>query len=157
MKKIENGPHDCELRDGMPLGMMLTKVAHCNDNVIKEELDAIGAQKAFGGVLMHIAHHDGIMQSDLAKHMNFTAPTISVTVQKLEENGYIVREADVSDQRKFRIRLTEKGIEMTEKIRRTFAKCENVLAKGFSDEELRTIRALLIKMYTNISEDKTKE
>ena len=157
MKRIEKKPQSHEFRDGMPLGMMLTMVAHCHDNVIREELDAIGAQKAFGGLLMQIAHHNGIKQSDLAKKMNFSAPTVSVSVQKLEENGLVVRQPDSNDQRGFCIYLTDRGSEMTEKIKETFVKCENVLAKDFTPEQLDTLRSLLKKMYTNISEEKTKE
>ena len=142
-----------KFNDSMPLGMMLSMVAHCHDNVIREELDAIGAQKAYGGVLMQIMHHEGAKQSEIAKHMNFSAPTISITVQKLEENGLIVRKADENDQRQFRIFLTDKGKDMTEKIRNTFTKCENVLAKNFTQEELIMIRSLLKKMYKNISEE----
>ncbi len=157
MNKFENRTQNHEFRDGMPLGMMLTMVAHCHDNIIREELDAIGAQKAFGPVLMHISHHNGIRQSELAKNMNFSAPTISVTVQKLVDNGYVSRVSDEEDQRSFCIYLTDKGNEMTEKIRQTFKKCELMLSKDFSADQNETLRALLKKMYINISEEKAKE
>ena len=157
MNKVETSPQNHEFRDGMPLGMMLTMVAHCHDNIIREELDAIGAQKAYGQVLMHISHHNGIRQSELAKNMNFSAPTISVTVQKLADNGYVSRLPDEEDQRSSCVYLTEKGVDMTEKIKQTFKKCEKMLSKDFSADQLDTIRAFLKKMYINISEGKTKE
>ena len=154
LDRFENRTDNNEFRDGMPLGLMLNMVSHCHDNIIKSELDAIGAQKAFGGVLMHIARYDGINQSDLAKHMNYSAPTISVTVQKLEEGGFIKRIPDEYDQRQFSITLTDKGKEMAEKIHQTFVRCENVLAKDFTPDQLETLREFLKKMYSNISEEK---
>ncbi len=154
MARKDEGPHIKKFQDDMPLGMMLNMVAHCHDNIIREELDAIGAPKAFGGILMHLSHHEGVKQSEIANKMNFSPPTVSVTVQKLEEGGYIERVPDEKDQRQFRIYLTDKGREMTGKISDTFSKCESVLAKGFTDQESVLIRFLLKKMYTNLSEEK---
>ena len=156
MKKNERDRHRHEFRDDMPLGMMINMVAHSNDNMIRERLDEIGAPKAFGSTLMQINHHEGAKQSDIAKHMNFSAPTISVTVQKLEECGYIERKPDENDQRQFRLWLTDSGKEMTHKIHETFRLCESRLTKKFSQDEIDTLRSILKKMYTNMTEEKTK-
>ena len=156
MDKFEKKHHRHEFRDDMPLGMMINMVGHCHDNMIRERLDALGAPKAFGAILMQIKHHEGAKQSDLAKHMNFSAPTISVTVQTLEESGYIERRPDENDQRQFRVYLPESGREMTERIHNTFCVCEATLAKNFSQDEIETLRSLLKKMYSNMSEDKDK-
>lgn len=155
MDKFEKGKCRHEFRDDMPLGLMINMVAHSNDNMIRERLDEIGAPKAFGGILMQIKHHEGAKQSDLAKHMNFSAPTISVTVQKLEESGYVERRPDENDQRQFRLWLTDNGKEMTRKIHETFCICENTLTKNFSQDEINTLRAILKKMYINMTEEKT--
>ena len=157
MNKFDNSPQKLEFKDTMPLGLMLTMVAHCHDNIIREKLDAIGAQKAFGHILMHIYHHNGINQSELAKNMNFSAPAVSVTVQKLVDYGLVERETDTSDRRNFCIYLTEKGVEMTEKIRQTFQTCERLLVNDFSADQIDMLRTLFKKMYTNISEEKNKE
>lgn len=154
MGKIGKREHNGEFRDDMPLGMMIGRIAHSHDNMIRERLDALGAPKAFGGILMQIKHNEGEKQSDLAKHMNFSAPTVSVTLQKLEDSGYVERRPDENDQRQFRIWLTESGYAMTEKIHNTFAVCESVLAANFSQDEIEKLKTLLKKMYMNISEEK---
>lgn len=48
-------------------------------------------------------------QRDLAQHLHIRPATLTVTLQRLETTGLIVREADPADARVQRVGLTEKG------------------------------------------------
>jgi MarR family transcriptional regulator, organic hydroperoxide resistance regulator len=61
-------------------------------------------------ILDHLDAVETTVLSDLAKHMGVTPSTMSLAIDRLERNGYVVRERDAADRRRVRIRLTEAGV-----------------------------------------------
>lgn len=61
------------------------------------------------GCLRVLAREDGISQSDLARRMWVSKPTVSAMLQKMESGGLIERRPDERDQRVVRIHLTDDG------------------------------------------------
>jgi len=47
---------------------------------------------------------------DLARHMGVTASTMSLTIDRLVRDGYVVRERSEQDRRRLDLRLTEAGV-----------------------------------------------
>jgi DNA-binding MarR family transcriptional regulator len=62
---------------------------------------------------MHILEATGKnpdqQMSEIARKLRITLPTLTVSVQRLEEKGYITRKRAGSDRRKVNIALTERG------------------------------------------------
>jgi DNA-binding MarR family transcriptional regulator len=48
--------------------------------------------------------------NDLARHMGVTAATMSLTADRLERKGYVVRLRDTTDRRRVHLRLTSAGV-----------------------------------------------
>jgi MarR family transcriptional regulator, organic hydroperoxide resistance regulator len=65
-------------------------------------------------VLDHLDEHDPTTLNDLAAHMGVTASTMSLTVDRLERKGYVVRLRDVADRRRVQVRLTAAGVRVRE-------------------------------------------
>jgi len=61
------------------------------------------------GILSHLDDEDPTMVGELAEHLGVTASTMSLTLKRLEEVGYIRRDRDPSDRRVTNVRLTEAG------------------------------------------------
>ena len=61
-------------------------------------------------VLDHLDEVEPTTLNDLAKHMGVTAGTMSLTVDRLERRGYVVRIRDVADRRRVHLRLTSAGV-----------------------------------------------
>lgn len=61
-------------------------------------------------ILDHLDAVQTTVLTDLARHMGVTASTMSLGIDRLERNGYVVRERDAADRRRVRIRLTEAGV-----------------------------------------------
>ena len=68
---------------------------------------AVSAHRA--GILSHLDDEDPTMVGELAEHLGVTASTMSLTLKRLEEVGYIRRDRDPSDRRVTNVRLTEAG------------------------------------------------
>ncbi len=61
-------------------------------------------------VLDHLDEVEPTTLNDLAKHMGVTAGTMSLTIDRLERKGYVVRLRDASDRRRVHLRLTSAGV-----------------------------------------------
>ena len=65
-------------------------------------------------VLDHLDEVDPTTLNDLAGHMGVTAATMSLTVDRLEEKGYVGRLKDTADRRRVHLRLTSAGVRVRE-------------------------------------------
>ena len=61
-------------------------------------------------ILDHLDTVESTVLSDLAEHMGVTASTMSLAIDRLEANGYVIRQRDAVDRRRVRIRLTDAGV-----------------------------------------------
>ena len=61
-------------------------------------------------VLDHLDDVDPMTLNDLARHMGVTPGTMSLTIDRLERKGYVVRLRDVADRRRVHLRLTSAGV-----------------------------------------------
>ena len=61
-------------------------------------------------VLDHLDEVDPITLNGLARHMGVTSGTMSLTIDRLERKGYVVRLRDVADRRRVHVRLTTAGV-----------------------------------------------
>ena len=61
-------------------------------------------------VLDHLDEIDPITLNGLARHMGVTAGTMSLTIDRLERKGYVVRVRDAADRRRVHVRLTSAGV-----------------------------------------------
>ena len=61
-------------------------------------------------VLDHLDEVDPITLNGLARHMGVTPGTMSLTIDRLERKGYVVRLRDVADRRRVHVRLTTAGV-----------------------------------------------
>ena len=61
-------------------------------------------------ILDHLDEIDPITLNDLARHMGVTAGTMSLSIDRLERKGYVVRLRDTADKRRVHLRLTTAGV-----------------------------------------------
>ena len=74
-------------------------------------------------------------QLELAKLTHLTAPTVSVTLQKMEQNGLITRTPDPQDMRQIRVRLTQQGRELHHIVVEIVKETEQNVLSGVTPEE----------------------
>lgn len=134
-----------ELKD-VPLGILLRRVEHYHDMRVRERLDSCGITKALGPFLMTISKNEGATQIEIAGKMHFTAATVSVTIQKLLDCGYITRIQDSTDSRQLRIFLTEEGKKKAGEMHKIFGEIENELVLPLTESEITELRRLLLKI-----------
>lgn len=119
--------------------------------VMQSYLNETGVYQAQHRLLMRIYHNPNVSQKDIATAMDVSPATIAVSLKKLEKGGYIKRETDMGDNRLNQITITEKGNRVVEQSKRIFESADKKIFEGFTDEEKRTLSALLDKLGSNLA------
>ncbi len=65
-------------------------------------------------ILDHLDELEPTTVMDLAAHMGVTSATMSLSVDRLERKGYVVRLRDATDRRRVHVRLTTAGVRIRE-------------------------------------------
>jgi DNA-binding MarR family transcriptional regulator len=85
-------------------------------------------------------------QKSLSDALGISPAAVTTTLRSLERKGYIVKQSDDADNRRKRIRITEKGTALINNSREVARRVNRGMYEGFSDEELN----LLADYYSRI-------
>jgi DNA-binding MarR family transcriptional regulator len=99
-----------------------------------------------GGMLLTVARHDGLTQSDLARMMRVELPTLVGSIKDLVAAGLLKRDRPPEDRRAWSLRLTPLGREAAATVERFIAWREDVLLADFTEAERRVLRELLARI-----------
>lgn len=94
------------------------------------------ATMSMGFVLLNINSDEGTPATKIAPLMGLEARSLTRLLKSMEEKGLVYREADKSDKRSVRIRLTKEGRSKKEKARETVLKFNEVVRKIIPIEKL---------------------
>ena len=96
--------------------------------------------------LLELYHCDGVNQEELSSYLNIDGANTTRAINKLEQEGYVIRKADESDKRAYRLYLTDQAIEIKPQILGLMEDWEDSLLLEFSPEEKETFIGLLKKI-----------
>jgi DNA-binding MarR family transcriptional regulator len=65
-------------------------------------------------ILDHQDEREPLALLDLAKHLGVTASTMSLQIERLVKQGYVLRERDAKDARRLRLRISQAGLQIRE-------------------------------------------
>lgn len=132
------------------LGYWVFSVAHLMTRAMNDELGKLGITYRQWEVLCWLSYMGEITQSELADHMRIEAPTLVGVIDRMERDGWIVRETDPTDRRKKIIRATEKVEPMWEQM----VDCaKDVRAKALRDvapEDVKKTKEILTMIRGNL-------
>jgi len=95
------------------LPRMFRSIKHeMRNSVVETTNKEMGEQQI--GILYTLKTQGSLLTSELAKKFDVTNPTITRTVDRLVEMGYVERQPDADDRRKIYLRLTPEGVKMGE-------------------------------------------
>lgn len=116
----------------------------------RETLHAEGLFAGQHELIGMMYYNPGIAASALAKKLDLTQATVSVSLKRLEKVGFVKREIDESDSRVTKLFLTDDGKNVHKKIEEAIVTAEDKLVLGMTDEEIRQFRGLLLKGIHNL-------
>jgi DNA-binding MarR family transcriptional regulator len=109
------------------------------------------------GVLGRLRHKDSRTLGDLAEELDVSPRNITGLVDHLEEDGLVERYPDPEDRRAIRVRLAPAGKQKLADIKKEMGNQRHGLVAGFTDEELKQLRHLCLKLVQNMTATKELE
>ena len=102
-------------------------------------------------ILAVLYKKDGCSQKELVKELGVKPPTVTVSIQRLEKSGLIIRRQDERDQRVSRIYLSEEGRAIIKEGIQMAKEGEKQILAGFSESELCLMRRFCMQIKENIA------
>ena len=113
-----------------------------------------GLPASYRMMIFHLARMtDGVTQLELVKATHLKPPTVSVTLQKMELDGYVTRKTNENDLRETLVYLTDRGKDIDKKIRIMHEEEDNAALAGLTADEISTLQYILNKVIDNLIGD----
>ena len=130
--------------------MLVNKASKLFRNHMRINTDKEGLNDTYRPIIMILAREDNLTQLELVKRTHFSAPSICLTLQKMELEGLIERKIDEEDKRQTRVHITSKGMDFHNKIINLIQDVEKEIFSDISLEEQeeanKTLRKIIDKL-----------
>ena len=131
--------------------------SHGFRNSMDRWLDKHGLSEGRMGVLWMLRRSGASTLGDLAAALDVSPRNVTGLVDHLERDGLVVRTPDLEDRRAIRAELSPLGKAKLESIRKEMAAARDTIVAGFTDNELKDLRHLCLKLVLNMSAKKELE
>lgn len=139
---------------GRDLSHELSRLQRCVDRqlrrCIEKHVDQSGIYRGQHMMLMWLGRNPGATQAQLAKARDISPAATTNALQKLEKDGYILRQPDADDSRINHLQITDKGRSVIEQSIQTFQKIDQDMYQGFDEEELLRLKSYYERMLNNL-------
>ena len=113
-------------------------------------IDGVMSQPGARLVLSVLAVNDGVSQREVVEMTHLKAPTVSVILRKMEDEGMVERKRNPSDKRETRVHLTEYGKEVDMRGIAKIKETDALALRGLESDEYELLMKLLGKMKDNL-------
>jgi len=114
-----------------------------------ETLQEFGLFHSQWSILYCLVNRGELSQTEISRYLHVERPTVTRTIRKLEENGWIERSKGI-DKRENLIRLSETAEEKMPSIREKIQSFEIEQLDGIKGEELATVNKTLKKIMKEV-------
>lgn len=115
-------------------------------DVIKTELDRLGIEDINNvqTLILSNINEDQLTVGELTIRGYYLGSNVSYNVKKLVDNGYLIQERSSHDRRMTRVRLSDKGLDLTAKIDELYQRNADALGQGVvTGEQLKELNSVL--------------
>ena len=132
------------------LGYQIGLLSRLFDRTLESQMTAYKVLPGQFPALVMLYQQDGLTQADLCKRINVEQPTMANTLNRMERDGLIRREADASDKRRARIYLTDRALAFKDNLMETARQVPTQALAGLSGPEQDMVFHLIGKMIENL-------
>ena len=125
---------------------LLAKAYQRAHGILKEHLRPFGLTTVQQLILAALGMEDGQSAGEIGQKLVLDSATLSGTLERMAENGWISKEADPHDRRVVRIHLTPKAKKLNQELRKARELSNQEILKGLSLEEKVLVKRLLRDM-----------
>lgn len=132
---------------------VIGSIARELDSIANVEFKEINLTKGQFLYLARVCENPGIIQGELAELLRVDRTTAARALRKLEDQGLISRQFTADNQKIKRLYPTEKGRSVYPIIKRENEYSNATALQGLSEEEVKQVRNLLLRVEKNVNAD----
>lgn len=138
-------------RDGSRFVESLNEVSYLYGELVCRDMEKIGMRYSYRHILKPLMENKTLTQLELVNLTGQKAPTVSITLRNMENDGIVRREKNSTDRRETHVYITDKGKKMYKKVLSALEKADKAILKDISESELESLVSVLEKMKENIN------
>lgn len=142
--------------DGPPSRDSIGPRVMCLSKLIRDGFNRAAAdQGLFSGqqdIVLALVENEGVTLGTLAKMLDVSTATMSVSVKRMEKAGFIRKAPDKTDARIVRLYPTDKAKLAPVRIKAQMDEIDRVIRKGMTQRQTEELSALLDAAIKNVSE-----
>ena len=135
------------------LEILFRTIVHMHMNCVKEEFDKNDLQSASHPQILFLLAHGSenrASQKEIADRLGVSAPTVAVSVKRMEKAGLVRKVADEKDLRRNLIALTDQGRRVVQESHVVFHAIEKDMFRGLSEQEQEQLKTLFLRIVSNL-------
>ena len=134
--------HDC-------IGYRILQIHKAHRNRAEAALNELGLHTGQELLLFQLWNEESLTQSQLVDNLCVEPPTVTKTLQRLEQAGLVERRQDTEDARVSRVYLTPEGRALQAPVQKIWEDLETLTVQGLSEVE----KALMFRLLDQISDN----
>lgn len=122
---------------------LLAKAYQRAHGILKVHLKDFGLTTLQQLILAVVEREEGLSAGEIGARLTLDSATVSGTLERMAESGWIIKEPDADDRRVVRVRLTSKARELGASLREARQQANQEVLEGLSLEEKVLLKRLL--------------
>ena len=131
---------------------LLQSAARLSRTALASRLNGQGLYPGQEQIVLVLAEEDGQTPGQLALRLGVRPPTITKTLNRLQGQGFLAKQASEQDGRQAHVFLTESGRDAIKAIEKSVRKTQKLALKGLDKKEQKTLAKLLRRIEANLSD-----
>lgn len=131
------------------VGYLIRDAHRSFDRVISAQLALHGILSAQWSALRVLWDEENLSQVEIAERMKIERASLTMLINGMEKSGLITRTVDITDRRKMRIRLTQKGRDMKRPLLPIGDAVNMRATQGFTEKDIKTLKRLIVRLIKN--------
>lgn len=143
----ESNMEKCEIRD------TLVEMEFARKRILQPYFQKLGLSPGQPRILNKLYEKDHVTQRELADRCGMDSATMSRTLDRLEEAGYLTREKHPDCRRSFLIVLTQEGRSRAAEVHEDFRKIDERIWNGIDEQEMEDFLACAKRILANLKKE----
>ena len=139
----------------IPALEIVQSTARMMKTLLARRLYEFGLYAGQDRIILLLAMKDGQSPGSLAKRLGVKLPTVTKTIARLQEQGFVTKRGSHKDQRKLHVFLTKDGHNIVDLIERALEETEREVTGVLDEQEQFTLLTLMDRIHKNLEQQQS--
>ncbi|MBI0004575.1 MarR family transcriptional regulator [Bartonella sp. M0177] len=139
----------------IPALEIVQSTARMMKTLLARRLYEFGLYAGQDRIILLLAMKDGQSPGSMAKRLGVKLPTVTKTIARLQEQGFVTKRGSHKDQRKLHVFLTKDGHNIVDLIERALEETEREVTGVLDEQEQFTLLTLMDRIHKNLEQQQS--